>query len=195
MGHQRIVLPVVRPRRSAKIALREGEEAVLSRHGLALRLPVAEIGHRPVHKDDGRAGALVNVGQLHAVHLEVTRRRRVIGSRRPGETTTEHHDGKPDGAEPVHNRLLQQAATMVMGGFILKDASIIAQRSLPEGRNFDLVARTAHLTKTADLGALIRPPWLQQPPVSEKNGRILLAGSVLKVEMVMFIPPVQRHSG
>jgi hypothetical protein len=125
------------------IALIVGAEAVLLGYGLALRLPDAEIREGPGDKDDGRSGALFAVGELEAVHPQVPQRRGVIGPRLPGEATTEHHEGKPDGSEPAPHRLLAHYVAMVMGGGTLPGAaSIIAQRWLTAGANFDGIART-----------------------------------------------------
>jgi hypothetical protein len=113
------------------IALIVGAEAVLLGYGLALRLPDAEIREGPGDKDDGRSGALFAVGELDAVHPQVPQRRGVIGPRLPGEATTEHREGKPDGSEPAPDRLLAYYVAMVMGGGTLPGAaSIIAQRWL-----------------------------------------------------------------
>src|SRR5919108_1961701 len=57
------------------VAQRVGDEAVLRGDGLALRLPVAEVHPRPVHEDHGRTSALVDVGQVNAVHPELTHHR------------------------------------------------------------------------------------------------------------------------
>ena len=71
MGSDRVVLPRVRPGSRAMVAQRVGDEAVLRGDGLALRLPVAEVHPRPVHENHGRTSALVNVGQIDAVHPEL----------------------------------------------------------------------------------------------------------------------------
>jgi hypothetical protein len=100
-----------------------------------------EIATGTVHKDDWSPWALFNVGELDAVHPQVTRRRSVIGPCLPDETTTEHHDSEPDGADPAHDRLPERDAAMVMGGGTTPRAvSIIAQRWLTEGKKFDVLA-------------------------------------------------------
>src|SRR6266446_7558271 len=89
MGRCRIVLPCVRPGSGAVIAVRIGNEAVLLRNGLALRLPEAEVGEGAVHKHDGRARPFVEVGEIDAIHTELTRLWGFSGPGLQGEGTTE----------------------------------------------------------------------------------------------------------
>src|SRR6266446_4881497 len=92
MGRCRIVLPCVRPGGGAVITVRVGNEAVLLRNGLALRLPEAEVGEGAVHKHDGSARTVVEVGEIDAIHTELTRLQGFSGPRLHGEVTTEHND-------------------------------------------------------------------------------------------------------
>src|SRR5215472_12010093 len=89
MGRCRIGLPCVRPGGGAMIAVRVGNEAVLLCNGLALWLPEAEVGEGTVHKHDWRARTFVEVGEIDAIHTELTRLWGFSGPRWHGEGTTE----------------------------------------------------------------------------------------------------------
>src|SRR6185436_8976456 len=80
----------VRPGGGAMIAVSVGNEAVLLRNGLALWLPGAEVREGTVHKHDGRACPLVEVGKIDAIHTELTRLRGFSGPNWHGEGTAKH---------------------------------------------------------------------------------------------------------
>src|SRR5262249_49361997 len=92
MGRCRIGLPCVRPGGGTMIAVGVGNEAVLLRYGLALRLPEAKVGEGAMHKHDWRARTFVEVGEIDAIHTELTRLWGFSGPGLQGKGTTEQND-------------------------------------------------------------------------------------------------------
>ena len=70
MGRRGVVLPVVGPRGRAVVAQSVGYEAMVRSNPLALRLPVPKIHPGPMDKDDWRTNAVIDVGQVYAVHAQ-----------------------------------------------------------------------------------------------------------------------------
>src|SRR6516225_10947448 len=68
MGRRGVVLPVVGPRRRAMVAQSVGYEAMVRSNPLALRLPIPKIHPGPMDKDDWGTNAVIDVGQVCAVH-------------------------------------------------------------------------------------------------------------------------------
>ena len=68
MGRRGVVLPVVGPRGCAVVAQSVGYEAMVRSNPLALRLPISKIHPGPMDKDDWRTNAIIDVGQVYAVH-------------------------------------------------------------------------------------------------------------------------------
>ena len=70
MGRRGVVLPVVGPRGRAVVAQSVGCEAMVRSNPLALRLPISKIHPGPMDKDDWRTNAVIDVGQVYAVHAQ-----------------------------------------------------------------------------------------------------------------------------
>src|SRR5215471_19982163 len=68
MGRRGVVLPVVGPPGRAVVAQSIGYEAMVRGNPLALRLPIPKIHPGPMDKDDWRTNAVIDVGQIYAVH-------------------------------------------------------------------------------------------------------------------------------
>ena len=79
MSSGRVLLSIIGPRRRAVIAVGVGDETMLPGDRLSLGFPEAEVGDSTVHEDHRSACALFDVGQIDAVHTQVTRLERSLG--------------------------------------------------------------------------------------------------------------------